>query len=126
MILGRIAPLLISVALVAGCADAPTRDGRYSNVVFSEETGDQGGAIVEFTGGSEPRVGFYLCEGACGDLQNAPANVDGGVVTFTAIDQGASGHVRFRGVFEKGGVTLTSPDLPELNAFLPKVDELRR
>lgn len=126
MILARIAPLLISLALVAGCAGGSARDGRYSNVVFSEETGDQGGAILEFRGSGAPRVGFYLCEGACGDLQNLRANVDGDVVTFTATDQGASGPVRFRGVFEKGGVTVTSPDLPEFSAFLPRIDDLRR
>ena len=126
MILARIAPLLIGLAMMAGCVNGPARDGRYSNVVFSEETGDQGGAILEFTSGDEPRVGFYLCEGACNDLQNVRASVDGDVVTFTAIDQGASGPVRFRGVFERSGVTLTSPDLPEFSAFLPRVDELRR
>ena len=126
MMMARFAPLLIGLAMVAGCADGLSQDGRYSNVVFSEETGDQGGAILEFSDGGEPRVRFYLCEGACGDLQNVPASVDGDVVTFTAIDQGASGPVRFRGVFEKGGVTLTSPDLPDLNGFLPRVDELRR
>lgn len=126
MILARIAPYMIGLALVAGCAEVPSRDGRYSNVVYSEETGDQGGAILEFTGGREPQVGFYLCEGTCGDLQIVPASVDGNVVTFTAVDQGASGPVQFRGVFERGGVTLTSPDLPEFTGFLPRVDEVRR
>ena len=123
MVPARTTALLIGFALVAGCADEPSRDGRYSDVVFSEETGDQSGAILRFRDGRQPRVGFYLCEGACGELQDVPARLDGNVLTFIAMDQGDVGPVRFRGVFERGGVTLTSPDLPELEGFLPRVDD---
>jgi hypothetical protein len=126
MSLARFAASLIWLALLTGCADPPPRDGLYSNVVYSEETGDQSGAILRFTDGREPRVAFALCEGACSEPREAPARVEGDVVTFTAMDEGDVGPVRFRGVFERGGVTLTSPDLPRLKQFLSREDELRR
>jgi hypothetical protein len=123
MTLARIAALLIGLSLAAGCADRPSRDGLYSDVTISGETGDESGAILYFEDGEgEPRVRFDLCEGECLDHQALPAKVDGDVVTFTSMDEGP-GPVRFQGVFEKGGVTLTSPDQPWLNRFLPRIKD---
>ena len=120
MIVSRALSIFALALAAASCAPSAVQDGVYSDVIYSEETGDQGGAILRIESGKS-QVGFYLCEGGCNDLQIVPALTQGNVITFTAMDQGDVGRVRFRAVAHGDRVILTSPDLKELRAELRRL-----
>ena len=82
MVPALLAILMTGQSLPAQSADIPS--GVYSNVRYSEETGDAGGFEVQLDADQEqPTIVFTICEGGCYGGNTWPVTIDGDRIAFT-------------------------------------------
>ncbi len=114
-----------------GCAQTPatTMSGVYSNVRYSDETGDAGGFEVQLdANASQPTVVFTICEGGCYGGDTWPVAINGNQVSFRVVhewkrsDGSAWTETQdYEGFISGDILSLTSPQVPGVDPRLARV-----
>ena len=127
----RKAALLLAFGAVVGCAQVPlpTMSGVYSNVRYSDETGDAGGFEVHLAANeNQPTVVFTICEGGCYGGETWPVSIVGNQIAFRVIHEwtrsdGSSWSETedYEGTVAGDILSLTSPQVPGIDPRLMRV-----
>ena len=119
----RTAMLLAASCVLWGCAQHPASSlsGVYSNVRYSEETGDADGFEVQLDADTpNPKVVFTICEGGCYGGEIWPVEIVGNHIAFQAthewmrIDGGPPVREteQYEGTINGKVLSLRSPQVP--------------
>lgn len=104
--------------------------GVYSNVSYSDETGDAGGfeVALDADGGTNPTVVFTICEGGCYGGKRWPVAIDGNRIAFRVFhewkrsDGSAWTETEdYEGVIVGDVLSLRSPQVPGIDPRLTRV-----
>lgn len=119
-----------SLALMGGAqAPASSLSGVYSNVGYSDETGDAGGFEVQLDAdGSRPTLVFTICEGGCYGGKTWPVTISGHRIAFKVVHQWTrsdgtpwSETKQYEGTVRGDVLTLRSPQLGGLDPRLERI-----
>ena len=127
----RTAALLFTAGILTGCAESPASalSGVYSDVRYSEETGDADGFEVELDASkSQPTIVFTICEGGCYGGDTWPAAIKGNQIAFRVVhewrrsDGSALAETQeYEGMISGDILSLTSPQAPGVYPRLKRV-----
>lgn len=105
--------------------------GVFSNVSYSDETGDAGGfeVALDADNSSNPTVVFTICEGGCYGGERWPVSIEGNRIAFRVVHRwkpsegGPEWEERedYEGVIEGDVLNLRSPQVPGADPRLPRV-----
>ena len=104
--------------------------GVYSNVSYSDETGDAGGfeVAINADSGSSPTVVFTICEGGCYGGDTWPVAINGNQIAFSVVHEWkrSDGSTwteteEYEGIISGDILTLTSPQVPGVDPRLARV-----
>jgi hypothetical protein len=131
--MARTAALLFTAGILTGCAEtpAPALSGVYSEVRYSEETGDANGFEVELDASkSQPTVVFTICAGGCYGGDTWPAAIKGNQIAFRVVhewrrsDGSALAETQdYKGMISGDILSLTSPQAPGVYPRLKRVPQ---
>lgn len=128
--------LLFALLLASGPAPIEPPQGSpltgvYSNVSYSDETGDAGGfeVALDADDGSRPTVVFTICEGGCYGGKRWPVAIEGNRIAFRVVHEwlpSDGGPVwteteDYEGTVEGDALNLRSPQVPGANPHLLRV-----
>lgn len=104
--------------------------GVYSNISYSDETGDAGGfeVAINADGGLSPTVVFTICEGGCYGGERWPVVIDGNRIAFRVVHEWKSSDGSawtetedYEGIIVGDILSLRSPQVPGVDPHLLRV-----
>lgn len=134
--IGRASALAMAIVLV-GCAQqlgASSLTGVYSNVRYSDETGDAGGFEVQLNADTtNPTIVFTICEGGCYGGETWPVEVVGNRIAFQVTHEWARSDggpplretEQYEGTIDGQVLSLRSPQVPGVDPRLVRVPHPR-
>jgi len=108
----------------------PPITGVYSNVSYSDGTGDAGGfeVAVDADSALSPTVVFTICEGGCYGGQRWPVTIDGNRIAFRVAHEWKSSDGSawtetedYEGIIVGDVLSLRSPQVPRVDPHLVRV-----